>query len=249
MAQPLPEQHAEHRRDQRQQRRTQLATAKRAAPQQSSSQGQGRNGERQTQRLHQFVLAQPQRLQVRHRRNHEHASGGSDDAGDQAAERTEPALDATAHAQGRQKQTAQRIEQQRRAQSPHDPVSTGHANPQRARTGADENRQQHRPQPFDQPEQMPAERQLPDVGQRGRDDQQRRSLRRRHSQTEQAHGDGRQAETDHTLDHAGQQEGCDDQQRKGQAEVLIKSRDSIHGAMVSLDGSVENLPYTEGAST
>ncbi|MNY07732.1 hypothetical protein D3C86_1405490 [compost metagenome] len=127
-------------------------------------------------------------------------------------------------------------------------MTTAHAYPQRARPGADENRQQHRPQPFDQPRQMPAECQLPDVGQGRRNDQQRRSLCRRHSQTEQAHGNGRQAEADHALDHAGQHKGADNQQRKGQAEMLIKRRECIHGAMVSPRGLIENLPYTEAAS-
>ncbi|MNG27914.1 hypothetical protein D3C84_1130930 [compost metagenome] len=58
---------------------------------------------------------------------------------------------------------------------------------------------------------MTAECQLPDVGQRRGNDQQRRSLRRCHSQTEQTHGNGWQPQTDHAFDYPGQQEGDDNQ--------------------------------------
>ncbi|MNL68084.1 hypothetical protein D3C87_1927520 [compost metagenome] len=57
---------------------------------------------------------------------------------------------------------------------------------------------------------MPAEGQLPYVGEGRGDDQQCGSLRWRHSQAEQAHGDGGQAKADDAFDHAGQEEGGDD---------------------------------------
>ena len=95
---------------------------------------------------------------------------------------------------------------------------------------------------------MPAECQLPDVGEVAGNDQQRGCLRRSHSQTEQTHGDGWQAETDDAFDHAGQEEGGNDQQRQSQPEVLIERGECIHGAMVSPDWPRENLPYTETAS-
>ncbi len=99
------------------------------------------------------------------------------------------------------------------------PVTTPHSGPsqrsvrpptckaQAAGPGTEEDRQQHRPQTLEQHRQMPTRCQLPDVGQGRGDDQQRRSLRRKHSQTEQAHGNSRQAEANHTLDHTGQQKG------------------------------------------
>ena len=93
-----------------------------ALPGQPHGQRQGRDRERQAQRLHQFIALQTQRLQVRHRRNHEHAGGRSDDPGDQSAQRTEPRLMPRIDLQRRQQQPAQRIQQQRRAQPPHHPM-------------------------------------------------------------------------------------------------------------------------------
>jgi hypothetical protein len=61
-----------------------------------------------------------------------------------------------------------------------------------------------------------------------------RSLRRQHSQAEQAHGDGGQAQANHTFDGAGQQEGADHQQGQGGAEVLVEREEGCHRPSVGL---------------
>jgi hypothetical protein len=85
----------------------------------------------------------------------------------------------------------------------------------RSRERADDNACEHGPKPASQPAEIWPGRQLPDIGDEGRHDQERSGLRRRHHEAEQAHRNGRQPEADHALDETGEQEseGCDDEGR------------------------------------
>ena len=90
---------------------------------------------------------------------------------------------------------------------------------------------------------MTAKCQLPQVGDGRRDDQQRRSLRRQHSQAEQPHGHGGQSQADHAFDGAGQQKGADHQQRQGQAEILVKREEgrSLGDCAVSMGSKIRHI--------
>ena len=83
----------------------------------------------------------------------------------------------------------------------------------RSRECADDEACEHGPKSARQSPETWARRQLPDVGDKGRHDQERSGFCRRHDETEQAHRDGRQPEPDHALDEAGDEEGegCDDE--------------------------------------
>ena len=57
-------------------------------------------------RLHQFIALQTQRLQVRHRRHHEHAGGAGHHAGYRTHQRPQPALAPLRHAEHRRRRSA-----------------------------------------------------------------------------------------------------------------------------------------------
>ncbi|PAV71508.1 hypothetical protein WR25_19853 [Diploscapter pachys] len=198
-------------------------------PGQADRQCKGRDGERQAQRLDQLVAAQAQALQVGHRGHDEHAGGGRHHAREQPAERPQPGLPGRCHAQPWADQAIEGIDQQSGAQAMGRPRTAVDPQPDAAQQGADEDHRQHPAQAAQQREQVAARRQLPEVGQGRWHDQQRRSLRRSHSQAKQSHGDGRQPQADDTLDRAGQEKGQDHQQRQRRADVLIKRQEGIHG--------------------
>ena len=80
--------------------------------------------------------------------------------------------------------------------------------PERGRDeGADEARDQRRPEPPQQRHERRPEPALPDVGEERRDDDQRGRFAGRHDQAEEADRDGRQALAEHALDEAGEHEG------------------------------------------
>ena len=92
LAQPLARLHADQRRHQRQQRDPDRAHLPGIDPQQADRQGDRRDGEGQAQRLDQLVPLQPDRLQVGHGRDHEHAGRAGDQPRRRADQRPQPRL-------------------------------------------------------------------------------------------------------------------------------------------------------------
>ncbi|MNH29927.1 hypothetical protein D3C76_1728340 [compost metagenome] len=75
---------------------------------------------------------------------------------------------------------------------------------------------------------MASRRQLPEIGDSRWHDQQGGSLRRRHSQAQKPHRNGRQAQADHAFYRASQHESHDYQQGQGRPDMLIESDQVIH---------------------
>ena len=86
-----------------------------------------------------------------------------------------------------------------------------------------------RPQPPHQRDEMRSGEHLPDVGDERRKDHDRRGLRRRHEQRQQADRDARQTEPDDALDQSGQQKR-EDRQRDDVERTRHRQR--IHRAIL-----------------
>jgi hypothetical protein len=85
-----------------------------------------------------------------------------------------------------------------------------------SRKRADGDAGQHRPKPMRQPPETWPRRQLPDIGDEGRHDQERGGFCWGHHEREQAHRDSRQPKPNHPLDEARKKEGdgCDDEGKR-----------------------------------
>jgi malonate transporter and related proteins len=91
---PLADDHADDRRHQRQQRQRQVGGSQLASAGEVDGHRHGRHGERQALRLDHVVAFQPDRLEIGHGRNHEHAGGRGDRAGHRADHGPEPPFQA-----------------------------------------------------------------------------------------------------------------------------------------------------------
>ena len=193
---------------------------------QRSRQRERRDGEGEAERLHQLVLLQADRLQIGNRRNDEHAGGRRDAARQRAGDRAKDRLGRARHDQPQRGQARGGIGDQRHAERQAAMTAANAGQQGRAQPGAEADAEIQRPQPAQQTAEMRAVQHLPDVGDQGRQDQQRRRLGWRQHDGQQAHGDGGQAKADDALGEAGQDEHQAEQDQGRQS----------HGPRLAADG-------------
>ncbi len=149
----------------------------------------GRNGEREPERLYQLVLAQRQALQIGHGGENEHARQRRNEAGRKPHRHGRPALPASRNREPNRAESQTRVSDQRRPQPGRCEARIERHQAHRCRKRADEHAGLHAPQSPYQPEQRRTAERLPEIGDERRNDQQRRRLCRQHKGAEHAHRD------------------------------------------------------------
>ena len=220
------------RRQHGQHRAAGVGEMQRAVAPQHHAERDGRNGEGEAEHLHQLVLGEPDGLEVRPRRNDEHAGAAGDQAGQQSDDRIEPPFMARLDGEADLRQSERGVDDQRDAEAERREPRVGAGEHAAAEPDAGGAGEHQRPQPPHQRGEMHADEHLPDVGDQRRKDHDRRRLRRRHRQREQADGDAGQAEADRAFDETGQQEGEDRQ--RDQAERRAERRNIHRGIVLAI---------------
>jgi hypothetical protein len=138
---------------------------------------------------------------------HENARSHGYCTGHRTHQQAEPHFHARRHDEMTFHQTKYGVDHKREAEPYRGPSAVVMRQKHHTDNGPDTDSGQHRPQPPRQGEQPAPDRGLPDICDKGRDDEDRGGLRRRHHEAKQADRHRRQAKTDHALDETRQQKG------------------------------------------